>query len=71
MPKFTMFLEYIGEHALIKWIETTKQQLQGCNVDLNPAEAVSNIRNLITETNMAQWIREQKMASSDVFLVLS
>ena len=67
MPKFTMFSEFTDEKALIKWLETTKQQLQGCNVNLNSAEAVSNTCNLITETNMADWIREQIMASGEVF----
>ena len=67
MPKFTMFTEFTDEKGLTKWIETTKQQLQGCNVDLDSAEAASNTCNLISETNMAQWIREQKTASGDVF----
>ena len=61
IAEFTMFSEYTGEHSLIQWIETTKQQLLGCNVDLNLAEVVSNTCNLITETNMAQWIRERSL----------
>ena len=67
MPKFTMFSEYEGEQNMIKWLETTKQQLQGCSVDLNSAEAVSNTCDLITETTIADWIRKRKTASGDIF----
>ena len=67
MPKFTMFSEFTDEQALIKWLETTKQQLQGCNVNLVTSEAVSHTCNLITDTNIADWIRDEKRMSADVF----